>query len=86
MLTAMPADVATCSRKKKKTDLRADWPTGADQHGEIPPTGSIWVNFTVGLRGQRGSLNPANGILNSWPNPHDPDDTERDLYSGVQDR
>ena len=33
------------------------------------------VNFTVGLR-VNGSLNPANGIPNSWPNPHDPDDKE----------
>ncbi len=66
------ADVAY---KYWKTDLRADLADKVPTSTADPANWQHLVNFTVGL-GVNGSLNPANGIPNSWPNPHDPDDKE----------
>ncbi|WP_421224977.1 pilus assembly protein [Aeromonas jandaei] len=66
------ADVAY---KYWKTDLRADLADKVPTSTADPANWQHLVNFTVGL-GVNGSLNPANGIPSSWPNPHDPDDKE----------
>ena len=58
-----------------KTDLRADLADKVPTSTADPANWQHLVNFTVGL-GVNGSLNPANGIPNRWPNPHDPDDKE----------
>ena len=64
------ADVAY---KYWKTDLRADLADKVPTSTVDPANWQHLVNFTVGL-GVNRSLNPANGIPNNWPNPHDPDD------------
>lgn len=58
-----------------KTDLRTDLANKVPTSTADLANWQHLVNFTVGL-GVNGSLNPANGIPSSWPNPHDPDDKE----------
>lgn len=68
------ADVAY---KYWKTDLRSDLANKVPTSTADPANWQHLVNFTVGL-GVNGSLNPANGIPGSWPNPYDSDEFKID--------
>ncbi|MFQ2223526.1 pilus assembly protein [Aeromonas enteropelogenes] len=68
------ADVAY---KYWKTDLRRDLANKVPTSTADPANWQHLVNFTVGL-GVNGSLNPANGIPGSWPNPYDSDEFKID--------
>lgn len=68
------ADVAY---KYWKTDLRGDLANKVPTSTADPANWQHLVNFTVGL-GVNGSLNPANGIPGSWPNPYDSDEFKID--------
>ncbi|WP_439827912.1 pilus assembly protein [Aeromonas enteropelogenes] len=68
------ADVAY---KYWKTDLRRDLANKVLTSTADPANWQHLVNFTVGL-GVNGSLNPANGIPGSWPNPYDSDEFKID--------
>ncbi|MFQ2292502.1 pilus assembly protein [Aeromonas enteropelogenes] len=68
------ADVAY---KYWKTDLRRDLANKVPTSTADPANWQHLVNFTVGL-GVNGSLNPANGIPGSWPNPNDSDEFKID--------
>ncbi|WP_439834434.1 pilus assembly protein [Aeromonas enteropelogenes] len=68
------ADVAY---KYWKTDLRSDLANKVPTSAADPANWQHLVNFTVGL-GVNGSLNPANGIPGSWPNPYDSDEFKID--------
>lgn len=68
------ADVAY---KYWKTDLRGDLANKVPTSTADPANWQHLVNFTVGL-GVNGSLNPANGIPDSWPNPYYADEFKID--------
>lgn len=68
------ADVAY---KYWRTDLRSDLANKVPTSTADPANWQHLVNFTVGL-GVNGSLNPANGIPGSWPNPNDSDEFKID--------
>ncbi|WP_421197104.1 pilus assembly protein [Aeromonas enteropelogenes] len=68
------ADVAY---KYWRADLRSDLANKVPTSTADPANWQHLVNFTVGL-GVNGSLNPANGIPGSWPNPYDSDEFKID--------
>lgn len=55
-----------------KTDLRTDLANKVPTSTTDPANWQHLVNFTVGL-GVNGTLNPANGVPSSWPDPYDSD-------------
>lgn len=55
-----------------KTDLRTDLANKVPTSTADPANWQHLVNFTVGL-GVNGTLNPANGVPGSWPNPYGSD-------------
>ena len=55
-----------------KTDLRTDLANKVPTSTADPANWQHLVNFTVGL-GVNGTLNPANGMPASWPNPYGSD-------------
>ena len=55
-----------------KTDLRTDLANKVPTSTADPANWQHLVNFTVGL-GVNGTLNPANGIPTTWPNPYGSD-------------
>ncbi|WP_421240435.1 pilus assembly protein [Aeromonas enteropelogenes] len=69
--------LADVSYKYWKTDLRGDLANKVPTSTADPANWQHLVNFTVGL-GVNGSLNPANGIPGSWPNPYDSDEFKID--------
>ncbi|MGL5814388.1 MAG: pilus assembly protein [Aeromonas sp.] len=55
-----------------KTDLRTDLANKVPTSTADPANWQHLVNFTVGL-GVNGTLNPANGVPSTWPDPYDSD-------------